>query len=128
LNKVALISVIDDDEATCAAVESLVRSLGFDVRTFASAREFLLSPHRHDTACVISDVHMPDMGGIELQQYLAAEGDTTPIVFITAFVNERIRTQAMQAGVVSFLFKPFTATALIDGLLQALGKRMPTVH
>jgi len=112
----------------CAAVESLVRSLGFDVRRFASAREFLLSPHRHDTACVISDVQMPDMGGFELQQHLAAEGDTTPIVFMTAFVNERIRMQAMQAGAVSFLFKPFTAAALIDSLRQALGKRMPTVH
>ena len=128
MEKLPLISVIDDDEAMCAAVESLVRSLGFDVRRFASAREFLLSPHRHDTACVISDVQMPDMGGFELQQHLAAEGDTTPIVFMTAFVNERIRMQAMQAGAVSFLFKPFTAAALIDSLRQALGKRMPTVH
>ena len=128
MDKVPLISVIDDDEAMRAAVESLVRSLGFEVRTFASAREFLLSPHRHDTACLISDVQMPDMGGIELQQYLAAEGDRTPIVFITAVVSERIRTQAMQAGVVSFLFKPFTASALIDGLQLALGRRMPTIH
>jgi len=112
----------------CAAVENLVRSLGFDVRTFASARKFLLSPDRRDTACVISDVQMPDMGGIELQQHLVAEGDTTPIVFMTGLVNERIRAQAMQAGAVSILFKPFTATALIDGLQQALGKRMPTVH
>jgi len=125
---VPLICVIDDDEAMCAAVENLVRSLGFDVRTFASARKFLLSPDRRDTACVISDVQMPDMGGIELQQHLVAEGDTTPIVFMTGLVNERIRAQAMQAGAVSILFKPFTATALIDGLQQALGKRMPTVH
>jgi FixJ family two-component response regulator len=128
LDKVPLISVIDDDESIRAAVESLVRSLGFDARTFSSAEEFLRSPHRHDTACVISDVQMRDMSGIELQQYLAAEGDTTPIMFITAFANERIRTQAMQAGAVSFLFKPFTAAALIDGLRQALGTRMPTVH
>lgn len=123
-----LISVIDDDETMRAAVENLVRSLGFEVRTFASAREFLRSPHRRDTACVISNVRMPDMGGIELQQYLAAEGDTMPVMFITAFANERIRTQAMQAGAVTFLFKPFTAAALIDGLRQALGTRMPTVH
>jgi len=128
LDKMPLISVIDGNEAICAAVENLVRSLGFDVRTFSSAGEFLLSPHRRDTVCVISDVQMPDMSGIELQQYLAAEGDTTPIMFITAFANERIRTQAMQAGAVSFLFKPFTATALFDGLQQALGSRMPTVH
>jgi FixJ family two-component response regulator len=77
---------------------------------------------------VISDVQLADMSGIELQQYLAAEGDTTPIMFITAFANERIWTQVMQAGAVSFLFKPFTATVLIDGLRQALGKWKPTVH
>jgi FixJ family two-component response regulator len=71
---------------------------------------------------------MADMSGVELQQYLAAEGDTTPIMFIAAFANERLRMQVMQAGAVSFLFKPFTATALIDGLRQALGKWNPTVH
>lgn len=128
LDKIPLISIIDGDEAICRAVEKAVRSLGFNVRTFPSARQFLLSPHRHDTACVISDVQMVDMSGIELQQYLAAEGDTTPIMFITAFVNERRRTQAMPAGAVSFLFKPFTATAVIAGLQQALGKWKPTVH
>jgi FixJ family two-component response regulator len=125
LEKVPLISVIDDDESIRAAVESLLRSLGFDVRTFSSAAEFLRSPHRRDTACVISNVRMPDMSGIELQQYLAAEGDRMPIMFITAFANERIRTQA---GAVSFLLKPSAAVALIDGLRQALGTRMPTVH
>jgi FixJ family two-component response regulator len=128
LDKVPLISIIDRDETISAAVENAVRSLGFDVRTFSSGEEFLLSPHRHDTACVISGVQMADMSGIELQQYLAAEGDTTPIMFITAFANERFRTQVMQAGAVSFLFKPFTATALIDGLQRALGKRTLTVH
>jgi FixJ family two-component response regulator len=128
LDKAPLISIIDGDEAICRAVENAVRSLGFDVRTFSSAGEFLLSPHRHDTACVISDVQMPDMSGIELQQCLAAEGDTTPIMFIAAFANERLRMQVMQAGTVSFLFKPFTATALIDGLRQALGEWNPTVH
>ena len=94
-----LISVIYDDETMRATVESLVRSLGFDVRTFSSTQEFLGSPHRRDTACVISNVRMPDMSSIELQQYLAAEGDTMPIMFITAFANECIRTQA---GAVSF--------------------------
>jgi FixJ family two-component response regulator len=128
LHKVPLISVIADDETICATVESLVHSLGFDVSTFASAEELLLSPYLRDTACVISNVRMPDMGGVELQLYLAAEGDTIPIMFITAFANERIRTQAMQAGAVSFLFKPLTAAALIDGLRQVLGTRMPTLH
>ena len=127
-DKVPLIAVIDDDETISASIESLVRSFGFDVRIFSSAEEFLLSPHRHGTECVISDVQMPDMSGIELQRHLAAEGDATPIIFITAFASERIRTQAMQAGAVSFLFKPFTAAALIDGLQRALGERVPTVH
>jgi FixJ family two-component response regulator len=123
-----MISIIDDDESVCLAIESLVRSLGFEVRTFSSAEEFLLSPDRHETACLISDVQMPNMSGIELQQHLAAQGDGTPIMFITAFANERIEAQVMQAGAVCFLRKPFTASALIEGLQKALDNRTPTLH
>jgi FixJ family two-component response regulator len=90
------------------------------VRTFSSAEEFLLSPDRHETACLISDVQMPNMSGIELQQHMSAHGDRTPIMFITAFANERIEAQVMRAGAVGFLRKPFTANALIDGLQRAL--------
>jgi FixJ family two-component response regulator len=128
LNTLPVISVIDDDESICFAVESLVSSLGFDVRTFSSAEEFLAWRDRHESVCVISDVQMPDMSGLELQQQLAADGDTTPIMFITAFASDRIRAQAMQAGAACFLLKPFTASALIEGLQKALGDRMPTIH
>jgi FixJ family two-component response regulator len=126
--RLPVISIIDDDESIRMAIESLVRSLGFDVRTFSSAQEFLLSPDRHETACLISDVQMPNMSGIELQQQLAARGDRTPIVFITGFANERIEAQVMRAGAVCFLRKPFSASALIEGLQKALLKGMPTVH
>jgi FixJ family two-component response regulator len=128
LKKLPVISIIDDDESICLAIESLVRSLGLDVRTFSSAEEFLLSPHRHETACLISDVQMPNMSGIELQQHLAAHGDTTPIMFITAFANERIEAQVIQAGAVGFLLKPFSASALIEALQKALGGQTPTIH
>lgn len=128
LNSHPVISVIDDDESILLAVESLVSALGFEVRTFSSAEEFLAWGDRRETVCVISDVQMPDMSGLELQQQLVAGGDMTPIVFITAFANERVRTQAIQAGAVCFLLKPFSATALIEGLQKALGTRMPTLH
>jgi FixJ family two-component response regulator len=123
-----VISIVDDDESICLAIESLVSSLGFDVRTFPSAEAFLAWRDRHETACVISDVQMPDMSGLELQRQLIADGDRTPIMFITAFANDRIRAQAMRAGAVCFLLKPFTASALIEGLQKALGDRMPTIH
>lgn len=128
MKQTPVISIVDDDESICFAVESLVSSLGFDVRTFASAEEFLRWPDRQETACVISDVQMPDMDGLELQRQLAADGDTTPIMFITAFVSERVRAAAMQAGAVCFLPKPFAASALIECLRRALGRRMPTSH
>lgn len=128
MNRLPVISVIDDDESICLAVESLVSSLGFDVRTFSSAEEFLAWRGRHETACIISDVQMPEMSGLELQQQLTADRDTTPIVFITAFANQRVRAQAMRSGAVCFLLKPFTASALIEGLQKALGDRMPTIH
>jgi FixJ family two-component response regulator len=105
-----------------------VCSLGFEVRTFSSAEEFLRSSDRHETVCLISDVQMPSMSGIELQQHLAADGDRTPIVFITAFANERIEAQVMQAGALGFLRKPFSANALIDGVHKALRQGTPTVN
>jgi FixJ family two-component response regulator len=123
-----IISIIDDDESIRLALESLVCSLGFEVRTFSSAEEFLRSSDRHETVCLISDVQMPSMSGIELQQHLAADGDRTPIVFITAFANERIEAQVMQAGALGFLRKPFSANALIDGVHKALRQGTPTVN
>ena len=110
------ISIVDDDESVRAATGSLVRSLGFKAHTFASANEFLRSRHVDETSCLIADVKMPGINGIELQGLVHAGGRRTPIIFITAFPEERIRVRAMRAGAIGFLSKPFDATALIKCL------------
>lgn len=118
-----MITIIDDDESVRVATESLVRSLGFSTRTFASAEDFLNSPLLGETACVITDVQMPGMSGVELQTRLRAQGDETPLIFITAFPEERIRRQVHAAGAVGFLAKPFDGHAMIECIDRALGER-----
>ncbi|SHO60882.1 Response regulator receiver domain-containing protein [Pseudoxanthobacter soli DSM 19599] len=115
-----MITIIDDDEAVRVATENLVRSLGFATSTFASAEEFLRSPRAGNTACVITDVQMPGMTGIELQNVLRAKGDRTPLIFITAFPEDRVRQQAVAAGAVGFLAKPFEGDAMIACIDRAL--------
>lgn len=117
-----LISIIDDDEAVRVATESLVRSLGFGVSTFASAEEFLKSARLRETSCVITDVHMPGMTGVELQAYLLAHGHHVPMIFITAFPEERTRQRVNAAGAVGFLSKPFDGCAMIQCIDKALGR------
>lgn len=118
-----MITIIDDDESVRIATESLVRSLGFTARTFASAEDFLASGAIAATDCVITDVQMPGMGGVELQSHLRAQGDATPLIFITAFPEERIRRQVSAGGAIGFLAKPFDGNAMIDCLDRALGTR-----
>jgi FixJ family two-component response regulator len=115
-----MISIIDDDESVRTAITRLVQSLGFVALTFASARDFLRSPHRHDISCLITDVQMPDISGTDLQRMLIAEGKNVPIILITAFPDEGIRTRALQAGAVGFLSKPFEGSALIQCIDDAL--------
>jgi FixJ family two-component response regulator len=115
-----LISIIDDDPSVRVATNRLVRSLGYAAHTFASADGFLQSPHVNDTACVIADVQMPGMSGIELQSHLIAQGCSVPIIFITAFPEESIRARALKAGAVCFLSKPFDGTILIECIDTAL--------
>ena len=115
-----VISIIDDDGSVRTATYNLVRSFGYVVHTFASAGEFLRSPHLHNTSCVIADVQMPVMSGLELQAHLLAEGYRVPFIFITAFAVESTRAQALKAGASCFLTKPFTGEALIDCLDVAL--------
>ena len=122
LHTVPVISIVDDDESVRAATASLVRSLGFTAHTFASAEEFLRSTHVEETSCLIADVKMPGVNGIELQSLVHAQGLRTPIVFITAFPEERIRVRAMQAGAIGFLSKPFEAETLIKYLDLAISK------
>lgn len=117
---IPVISIIDDDESVRDATQRLVRSLGFSAHTFASPEEYLQSPRLNDTACLIADVQMPGMSGVDLQSHLAAQGRYTPMIFITAFPDERIRARAMQAGAVAFLSKPFDGPTLIHCLDKAL--------
>jgi FixJ family two-component response regulator len=115
-----MISIVDDDEAVRNATKALIRSLGYRAVTFSSAEEFLGSNRLHETSCLISDVHMPGVNGIELQDQLAARGHRIPIIFITAFPDDRARDRAMRSGAVSFLSKPYNDANLIVCLDRAL--------
>ena len=118
-----VISIIDDDASVRTATARLLRSLGFSAHAFASAKEFLSSPRLSETSCVIADVQMPGMTGVELQEYLVAHDHGTPIIFITAFPQDRIRERAMKAGAVCFLSKPFDEARLLECLEWALMTR-----
>jgi FixJ family two-component response regulator len=123
LHTVPVISIVDDDESVRAATSSLVRSMGFTARTFASAEEYLRSQHVDETSCLITDVKMQGINGIELQNLVHARGHRTPIIFITGLPEERIRERAMQAGAIGFLSKPFDVESLIKYLDLALQKQ-----
>jgi FixJ family two-component response regulator len=120
LTKVATISIIDDDAAVCKAIQSLLRSLGYRVAAFSSAEDFLASEYLHDTACLITDLHMPGLNGLELQEQLIAGGFRMPLIFITAHPTEAARTQAINAGAISLIGKPFSDASLIGCLDKAL--------
>jgi FixJ family two-component response regulator len=120
LPEIPVISIVDDDESVRVATKRLVKSLGFVGHTFASAAEFLRSPHVNDTSCVIADVQMPGICGLELQTLLLANGNHAPMIFITAFPDDRIRTQALQNGAIGFLSKPCDGPTLIRYLEAAL--------
>jgi FixJ family two-component response regulator len=116
----SVISVIDDDASVRAATDNLLSSHGFLVHTFASAEEFLQSSCLHDTLCVVADVQMPSMSGLDLLTHMHAQGYKVPFVFITAFPEESIRAHALRAGAIGFLAKPFAAPALINCVEAAL--------
>ena len=118
-----LIAIIDDDESVVSGLEGLVRSLGYLACTFTSPQDFLMSSERGVASCVVTDVQMPDMSGLELQRILVADGLMLPIVFITAFPEDRIRNEAFQAGACGFLSKPFSAQDLATCLEDACTKR-----
>jgi FixJ family two-component response regulator len=116
-----LITVIDDDASVRTAVDSLLRARGYTVYPFASAAEFLRSPQFDETCCVIADVQMPAMSGIELLSLLRKQGRAIPFIFITAFPEEAVRVRALSDGAICFLAKPFDSTTLIRCIDAALG-------
>jgi FixJ family two-component response regulator len=120
-----MISIVDDDESVREATKGLVRSLGYSATTFASAEAFLHSKWVNDTSCVISDVQMPGLSGVDLQSRLIAQGNHTPIIFVSAFSDERTRARALKAGAIGFLSKPFNEERLIEYLHAALADLEP---
>ena len=116
-----VITVIDDDASVRTAVDSLLRARGYTVHPFASAVEFLRSPQFDETCCVIADVQMPAMSGIELLSLLRKQGSGVPLIFITAFPEEAVRLRALSDGAICFLAKPFDGTTLIRCIEAALG-------
>ena len=123
MSKVPVIAIVDDDESFRRATMNFVRSLGYGTAAFDSAEAFLESDHIHETDCLITDVQMPGMTGIELQDRLIAQGHRLPVIFITAFPEMRARAQALAAGAVGFLAKPFNDQRLIACLNEALAAR-----
>ena len=109
-----VVSIIDDDQDVRQAVQRLMRSRGFATRTFASAEEFLRSPSLHETACVITDIQMPGMTGIDLHDVMLKQGPRLPVIFLTAFPDDRTEKRALQAGALGFLTKPFDARTLVS--------------
>ena len=103
-----------------ATTSSLVRSLGYIVHTFASAEDFLRAASPDDFSCVVADVQMPGMSGVQLQDHLRAQGCRVPFIFFTAFPDAKIRAQALAAGAVCYLTKPFDADSLIQSLQAAV--------
>src|SRR5271167_213726 len=119
-HKTQLIAIVDDDESVRSAIHGLLKSVGLQARSFASAEEFLRSGQYSETACLISDIRMPGMSGLELQARLAEEDCRIPIIFITAYGDTRMRMQAMRAGAVEFLGKPFDDEVLLERVRAAL--------
>jgi FixJ family two-component response regulator len=118
------ISIVDDDASVRGAIARFLRSIGYSTRVFASAKEFL-SSRFGESSCIIADVQMPDMSGIELQEHLLAEGHKIPLIFITAFPGDQVRDRALKAGAICFLSKPFDENHFIECLQLALGPPDP---
>ena len=118
--KEQIVAIIEDDESYRVAVQRLLKSAGFLVHSFDSAEAFLTSGHPHETGCLITDIRMPGMTGLELQAKLNSDHCPIPTIFITAHGDENLRMQVMRAGAVKFLTKPFDAETLLDSVRTAL--------
>jgi FixJ family two-component response regulator len=123
LSTLSVISVIDDDASVRAATNNLLSSHGYPVHTFASAEEFLQSADLDGSSCVIADVQMPAMSGLDLLTHMRTHGYKAPFIFITAFPEASVRARALKAGAIGFLAKPFAAPELINCIETALNER-----
>jgi FixJ family two-component response regulator len=119
----SLVSVVEDDQFFRDSMKRLMRSLGYSVEVFPSATDFLASPRLADTDCLIADVHMPGMTGVELHKHLVASGFAIPTILVTAYPDDNVRTRALGAGVICFLTKPIDETHLVRCLQDALNSR-----
>jgi FixJ family two-component response regulator len=117
-----LVAIVDDDDSVRSTLQELLRSAGFSSQAFDSAEAFLGSGHQQQTACLITDIRMPGMSGLELQAQLNSERCRIPTIFITAHGDEEMRFQALRAGAVEFLPKPFDDEVLIESVRAALGR------
>jgi FixJ family two-component response regulator len=115
-----MVAVVEDDESFRAALQRLLKSGGFSVRSFGSAEDFLNSGQQHKTGCLVADIRMPGMSGLDLQAKLNADHCPIPTIFITAQGDETMRLQAMRGGAVKFLAKPFDGAILLEGVRAAL--------
>jgi FixJ family two-component response regulator len=115
-----MISIVDDDVFVRESIRTLVESLGYEVATFESAERFLESERLPQTSCLITDLQMPGLSGLDLQGRLIGDGHCIPVIFVTAFPDEKFRVRAMRAGAVGFLSKPFDESLLISCLDSAL--------
>jgi FixJ family two-component response regulator len=116
------IAIVDDDQPLREALASIMMAAGFQTNTFASAEEFIYSPSRRDTACLILDIRLPRMSGIELQRYLFDANSQIPIIFVTAHGDTALRNLVMNAGAAGFLTKPVRSDALLKEIHAALKK------
>ena len=122
LERPKVIAVVDDDESIRSALRGLMKAAGFPAIAFASAEEFLTSGEQQRAACLIVDIRLPGISGLELQSRLNATNNKIPIIFITAHGEEKLRLQALRAGAVEFLTKPFDDEVLLDNIRAALDR------
>jgi FixJ family two-component response regulator len=120
LEKTNMVAIVDDDDLMRRALEGLLKAVGLPAQAFASAEEFLKSGQQRQARCLITDIRMPGMSGLELQAHLNAERCRIPIIFITAHGDEKMRMQALRAGAVEFMAKPFDDEALVESVRAAL--------
>jgi FixJ family two-component response regulator len=118
--KAKMVAIVDDDDLMRTALQGLLKSAGLPAQSFASAEEFLRSGHQHDAACLITDIRMPGASGLELQAQLNADHNRIPTIFITAHGDAKMRMQAMRAGAVEFLAKPFDDEILLGSVRAAM--------